>query len=367
MAFNRPSLTTIIDRIKGDLKSGLSLTTILRRSFLDIMAKAYGAAVHTLFGFLDNIFKQFFPDTATGSFLLRWATIYGIARLDATFTELVIDVVGTTGGTLPIDQVFQRADGVLYKVKAEIIVPATTTVQATIVAVDAGANPNLDDGSTVTLVSAIAGIESAALVDSTAIEGDDQETEEALRVRLLERIKQPPSGGKVTDYIAFAKTVVGVTRVWVIPDHLGEGTVAVFFVEDNESPIFPSPAKVQEVLEALLEQAPISADVFSIAPTETEINPIIALKPNTTEVQDAVIAELEDLLFRTAEVAGAANPDEVGIGGVFTGKIPLSQINEAISIATGETDHVLTFPTSDVQPPTGGLVTLGTPVFSTLA
>jgi len=66
-------------------------------------------------------------------------------------------------------------------------------------------------------------------------------------------------------------------------------------------------------------------------------------------------------------VRGAIDPDQVGLGVIFDGKIKISQINEAISIAAGEEDHVLTTPTGDVQPSQGGLVTLGTPVFSTLA
>ena len=50
MAFNRPTLSQIVERIKGDIKSGLGLTAILRRSFEDVSAKALGGASHTLHG-----------------------------------------------------------------------------------------------------------------------------------------------------------------------------------------------------------------------------------------------------------------------------------------------------------------------------
>jgi len=64
MAFTRPTLTQIIERIKSDYKSGLGLQTILRRSFLDIFAKAFGGASHTLHGHISfGIFEKFFPDT----------------------------------------------------------------------------------------------------------------------------------------------------------------------------------------------------------------------------------------------------------------------------------------------------------------
>ena len=79
-----------------------------------------------------------------------------------------------------------------------------------------------------------------------------------------------------------------------------------------------------------------------------------------------MIAELEDLIFREAEVRDAADPDQVGLGIQFDGIITLSKINEAISIAEGEEDHILNSPTINPQPPSGGLIILGTPTFSTL-
>jgi len=64
-------------------------------------------------------------------------------------------------------------------------------------------------------------------------------------------------------------------------------------------------------------------------------------------------------------VRGASDPEKVGLNVIFDGKILLSKINEAISIAKDEDDHkVLNF-TDDVRPLNdGGLVTLGTTVFS---
>lgn len=372
MAFTRPSLTQIIERIKGDFKSGLSLQTILRRSFLDVFAKAFGGASHTLHGHIDfGINKRFFPDTGDEETVIRWGTLYDLPRNEAQRAELTIDVVGTTGGTLAQGTVYVRSDGVEYSVKAEVIVPAATTVPATIVENElesVGASGNLDNGDTVSLQSAIAGIESEATVTATELEGEDLEDIDLYRDRVLERMQFPPSGGTVNDYISFAKTVAGVTRVFIIPNHLGEGTVGLFFVEDGNAPasIIPSPAKVDEVQEAVEVLKPISADLFVIAPTELEMNPEIQIKPNTTAVQDAVIDELNDLLAREAQVRDAVDPEQVGLGVQFDGKIKISQINEVISIADGEDDHILLSPLADVQPQVGGIVTLGTPIFSTL-
>jgi uncharacterized phage protein gp47/JayE len=71
----------------------------------------------------------------------------------------------------------------------------------------------------------------------------------------------------------------------------------------------------------------------------------IALTPNTQAVKDAVTAELADLHRR-----------EAAPGTIFL----LSHIKEAISIAAGETNHVLTVPSADITPATGAIPTLGT-------
>lgn len=370
MAFTRPTLQEIIDRIEKDFKVGLSLQAILKRSFLKVFAKVFGGASHTLHGHIDfSINKKFFPDTGDEKTVIRWGALYALPRREATFAELIIDVVGTTGGTLLVDQIYIRSDGAEYKVKDEVIVPAVTTVPATLVAAKAGFDFNLEDGDEVSLQSTVAGIESDSLVDSTVIEGEDLEDIEIYRVRVLNRLGFPPSGGTANDYIAFAQTVAGITRVWVLPGNRGQGTVDTTFVEDGNAPasIIPSPAKVAEVQLAVDNLKPITADHVSFAPIDDQLNPEIQLKPNTTAVQNAVISELNDLLAREAQVRGAIDPTLVGAGVTFDGKIKLSQINEAISIAKEEDDHVLLSPTSDEQPSQGGLVTLGTPVFSTLA
>ncbi len=368
MAFTRPTLQAIVERIKADFKSGLSLQAILRRSFLDVFSKAFGGASHTIHGAIDNaINKKFFPDTGDEATVLRWGKHYNLPRNPATFAKLSVEIAGTTGGTVVADTVYTRVDGFKYKLEADVTVGASPDTElGVLIAQEAGDAGNMADGETINLQSPVAGVDSAALVDSTIVEGEEQEELEDYRVRVLERMQRPPSGGTVTDFIAFAKTVTGVTRVWVLPDHLGEGTVAVTFVEDNEDPIIPSPAKVDEVEFAVTQLMPVNVDLTVFAPTTTPINPVIALKPNTVAVQQAVIAELADMLAREAQVRDASDPDQVGLGVQFTGKILLSKINEAISIAADEADHVLISPTGDVQPPTGGLVVLGTPTFQTL-
>ena len=70
----------------------------------------------------------------------------------------------------------------------------------------------------------------------------------------------------------------------------------------------------------------------------------IALTPSTAAVKSAVAAELADVLQREAYPGGT---------------ILLSHLREAISVAAGETNNVLTAPTADVTHSAGQMAVLG--------
>jgi uncharacterized phage protein gp47/JayE len=189
-------------------------------------------------------------------------------------------------------------------------------------------------------VTPIAGIDSDGTVaGSGLIGGTDAETDAALLVRLLARLQQPPTGGGPGDYVSWAKAVTGVTRAWQYPNRDGLGTVAVFFVRDGDytlkagdSGIIPSAGEVAAVQAYIDAVAPVTADVTVYPPTAVDLDMTINLLPNTSTVQDAVEAEIAAYLVREAEP------------GVT---LLISQMNEAVSIAPGETDHIITVPAAN--------------------
>lgn len=371
MSFTRPDLQSIIDRVKGDIRNALQITSILRRSTEEAFSVAIGGASHVLHGHMRFISQQLFPTTAIVQFLEKWAAVYAIQRNPKTFANLQLTGTGTDGSTIPALTVYQRDDGFTYETDAGVTIAGGVYTVA-VTALAAGATGNLDDGEGVTLVSPISGVNSGALVDSTNTEAEDEETDDSLRARVLARIRTPPSGGTVTDYLTYALEVPGVTRAWVLPNHnsagfFGEGGVAVSFVEDGESPIIPSAAKVTEVQTSVDLQKPVTADAVVFAPVANTIPMTINLKPNTALVRAAVTAELEDLFAREGQVAGAVDPDLIAAAVTFDGGLSLSKINEAISVAAGEQDHVLVTPAANVVSSTGQIIILGTLTFGTLA
>lgn len=358
MAFTRPTLPELITRVEGDLKAGLGITTILRRSFLGVLARALAGLSHLLFGFLKYIEQEAFPDTASAENLDRWGSIWGVYRKTATFAEFTATVTGSIGTIIPAGRIFKRIDGVEFSTVAEVTLAGTSGV-ISLVSSLSGKNNEVSIGDVLTILSPIAGLDSSATVLAITIEPEDSEDDDLFRARLLDRIRQPPSGGAANDYIQWALAVPGITRAWVGPQALGPGTVVVYVVSDDEDPITPSPAKITEVFNYIEELRPVTANLTVVAPVLLPLNMTIELKPNTSAVQAAIIAELNDLITRESALAGSYKSPGV----LNTGKILLSRINESISIALGEEDHNITLingaAPGDITPATGELIVLG--------
>jgi uncharacterized phage protein gp47/JayE len=195
-----------------------------------------------------------------------------------------------------------------------------------------------------TLTTPINGVVAIGAVVSVA-NGYDAETDNALRARFLNRIQNPPQGGAKSDYVTWALQVAGVTRAWCYPQELGSGTVTVRFVRDGDVGIFPNSGAVTTVQDYINALRPVTATLTVVSPIAAPLNFALSVTPNTTAVQNAVIAELNSLLTREA---------------VPGGTIPLAHIRTAIGVAAGETNYVLTSPAADVVNATGYMTSLGT-------
>lgn len=349
MPFARPTLKTLIDRAIAEINARLpDADARLPFSNLNVLSYVMGAVAHGLYGFLDWIAKQVFPDTAEAEYLQRWATIWGVTRKSAAPATGSVTLTGATGVVVPTGTLLQRADGQQYQTTADATLVGGT-VNATVVAVTAGKASSCDAGVSLSLVSPVVGVNAAGTVAAGGLTGgSDEEADADLRDRLLSRIQQPPHGGSSNDYVTWALENSGVTRAWVYPGELGNGTVTVRFVRDNDgtaATIIPDATEVAAVQAYIDARRPVTAQVTAVAPVSVPLNfQIQGLTPNTAAVQAAVQAELQDLLIREATPGGT---------------ILLSHIRAAISAAVGETDYVLVSPAANVTNTTGNMSTMG--------
>jgi len=353
VSFTRPNLPTIIERIAADIDARLpGADARLAFSNLNVLAYAQAGAVHGLYGYLEYLSRQLFPDTAEAEYLERWSSIWAVVRKAAAPATGSVNLTGTTGAVVPLGTLLQRADGRQYQSTAEVVL-SSGAGGAPVVAVLAGLAGCAVAGVGLSLVSPIVGVASGAVVGTGGLTGgSDAESDAALRERLLAHIAAPPQGGAASDYVLWALQVSGVTRAWVYPQELGVGTVTVRFVRDGDvdgggpgDALIPDASEVAAVQEHLNNRRPVTAAVTVVAPVAAPLNFVIAgLTPANSAVQAAVALELQDLLLRES---------------VPGGTLLLSHIRAAISGATGEVDFVLTSPTANVVNTTGRMSTMG--------
>jgi uncharacterized phage protein gp47/JayE len=344
MAFVRPLLPVLVERIQQDLVSRLGLEApILRVAFARILAKVVAGAAHMLHGHLEFLSKQIFPDKAERDYLIRWGALFGLSLTPAEYATGNAACTGTNGKIIPAGAIVRRADGAEYTVDDEVTIAGGTATVA-LTAVVAGEDGNCDAGAELSFESPIDGVGSTVTVDADEIGGGtDEETIEAFRTRVLERMQSAPHGGNAADYVAWAKEVPGVTRAWCFPNENGPGTVVVRFVRDNDAPgsIIPSSGEVAAVLAHIVgtapwyldRLAPVTAVVSVAAPTPRQLDFDLTLEPNTEATRAAVTASLEALLLRIARPGGT---------------IPLSQIQIAVGTSDGVSDFTINSPSADV-------------------
>jgi uncharacterized phage protein gp47/JayE len=348
--FARPTLSELISRVRGDIRGRLEIENpLLRRAMADALGAVWGGAVHTLHGFLEWLSRQFFGDTAEEEALYRRAEMHGITPTPATFASGTVTATGTNGEAIPIDTIIRLDDEVSYRVTAgQVIAGGVATVPIT--AVLAGSASNVPATTELTFESPLAGVDATVTVDADIENGEDEETVEEVRDNYLSRLREPPEGGADHDYVAWAKSVAGVTRAWAYENELGLGTVVVRFVCDNDEDIFPDVGTIAAVQAKFDEERPMCAVPTAAAPTPLEVDFELTVTPDTAEVRAAVEAELADLLEREGEAGD----------GDGRGTILLSKIRTAIGIADGVEDYTLTVPAADVVPAVGELPVLGT-------
>ena len=331
MPFERPSLQELIARIQADMDSRLDGQPWLRRRLLAILARMEGGVAHGLYGYLDWLARQIMPDTAETEHLERWASIWGITRRAATQAAGYAAFSGEDDAAIPTGTEVQSPSGQIYVTLADAWIE-DGTARAAIEAVEAGPDGNASDATPLQLSIPVAGVQARAAASG-------------LRTRLLSRIRTLPSGGAARDYVTWTLEVAGVTRAWCYPGEMGRGSVTVrFMMDDAYENGIPQPEDVQRVADHLDGLRPVTADVYVVAPVPEPVNLDLRISPDNPRLR-VVVAEAVWAVLRRDAVPG--------------GTVVISRLNEAISGAEGEEDHVLLSPTQNIQIPTGKIAVPG--------
>jgi uncharacterized phage protein gp47/JayE len=351
MALTRPTLNELVARIQADFVSRLALTgPVRRRSIVYVLSRVLAGAVHMLYGAIEYLSRQLFADQSDAEYLEREAGCYGVARLAPTYATALIAVTGSPGSEVPAGALLQSASGGYeYRVDVGGTIPGGGSMSLATTAVLFGAAPSTSVGASLTFESPVAGAQAQVFV-SACIDGTDREPLEDFRQRFLERkALRGGNGGSIADYIAWAKEVAGVTRVWVAPQGVGPGSVLVRFARDNDpGTVIPDAAEVAAVQAHLNVVKPATCALVQVmAPIENLQYPSIHINPDTPAIRAAVIVSIQAMLYRRMTPVGG-------------GTLYISWWQTAVGDAAGVDTFAMVYPTIDTAYGDGQLLRLGT-------
>lgn len=302
MPWITPTLRQTRELVRGEITSKLAGASFIGNSVLRVMSDTTAGMTHLVLRFINWLALQLLPDTAETEWLDRhgdiWLTNsdFTTGRKVATLAEGKATMTGIVNTVVPLGTRME-SDTTKY----ETIQPITIGITATEVlvrAIDAGVAGNLNPGDRIALSDPIHGVDNAVII-VTMLGGVDQETDDELRVRVLERIREPPMGGDSEDYVAWALAVPGVTRAWSAPLEMGMGTVTVRFMCDDlrktDDPLtdgFPLDTDIRAVQKYLDFKRPVAVkDFFVVSPIPEPIDFALA---NLSEFDASTIQNIYD-------------------------------------------------------------------------
>lgn len=374
--FPVPSLEDLVTQAKSDLASIDGVDQVLPVGVAPVLALIFAKMAAGQYAYLAKFPNRcLIPTLTVAPYLDRICSGVGISREPAMqASDGTVAVSGAAG--IPIASGTQLAatinsTQIIVQTTQTATIPAgSTSINIPVSAVTAGSIGNLAAGTQVNLLTAVAGINGVATISTALSGGEDAETDGSLQIRLGERLAVTPQGGAPADFVDWAMSVSGVTRVWVYPTQFGLGTVAVTFMMDGRANPVPQVGDVADVQAAIVAAAPCppgaeAYTAFACAPLAVPVA-IAGLVPavgfTVAQAQASVVAAVAALNYVTTP--GGLGWDSTQKGFVTGGTLKLNKIYAAISNAAGVDSFDLTSPISDIVVGFGQITQLETTSFS---
>lgn len=256
-----------------------------------------------------EVLRRGFAQTTFGAYLDLRAEEHGLTRRPAVAATGAVLFTGAPGTVIPAGTRVSTAStstspAVAFRTTEAAIIPESGSVEVRIQSETPGTSGNVAAGTIRFLAATIPGITSVTNAEPTT-GGADQESDESLRARLLQKVRSPSASGNKADYVRWAMEVPGVGGVSVVPVRDGPGTVSVAIIDTQKQPA--SPELVAAVQNHIAPDgplggglAPIGADVRVEAATAVLINVSATLTfaegYNPDSVRSAVIENIRSYL-----------------------------------------------------------------------
>jgi uncharacterized phage protein gp47/JayE len=327
VSYTRPTFDELLARIQVDLEL---VPAVIREP----LAAAWSRACHGQYGYLSWINLQCSPLTCDLDRLYEWASLYAVARLDATQAVGAALATGADGSQVLVDTLFRGANGLDYAAR-EAVTVVDGVARVPVRCTTRGPAGNLSSGQELTLVDPIIGMANAATVTTGGIAGGaDVELLDDWRMRVADEwqatVVRGGRGGRARS------AHPSVTGALVQLHALGLGTVLVRPLCGNLVNRMPTQAVLDAVAAFIEERAPFGAEPHVAMPILQPVGIHLHLPPavDSIAVRTAIGAALFSLVARKMAEAAVLTPTEIdsAVGNVtsqFVRVLPLVDIAAA--------------------------------------
>lgn len=317
----------------------------------DLAARLYAAAaqIQGLYHQTQWLLEQSFPQTAQGIYLDRHAQLRGVRRGVAACAEgtLRFGVPAAVESDLSIaaGTVCMTGTGIRFETVTDAVLKAGASyVDVPAAAVEPGRSGNVAAG-TITIMAAMPVGIKACTNPAAFGGGDDEESDEALRERLLDTYRRLPNGANAAYYEQTALSFAGVAAASAVARPQGVGSVDLYVATDAG---LPDEALLREIDAFLQEKREISVNLRVRAPDTAPFNISVALQPTA------------GVSFETARADA-----EAALRGAFTGAllgktVTLAYLGNLLYNLDSVQNYRITEPKADLAASPTTLPVLGT-------
>lgn len=297
-----------------------------------------------------RIADEMMVDTAQ-DWLYRHGNLWGVPQVQPSAAAGSVLVSANTAIVIPAGAALS-VGGAQYTVSAATAIPGTSVLtELPIVAVTKGSAGDLATSTVLTFTNPIAGlVAQTAVADSNGITGgEDLESPDSWRGRIIKRIQNRGTGGSAADYVNWVQDVIPTAMVQVTCPGLNVVVIAVAIPVTGGIPRVPTVTELAELQAYITDLArkPLTAQVNVIAATLTPVPITLHEIPNTVAIQTGATSAILQFFNLVAVIGGG---------------IAMSALDAAISAGSGETAHDRTAPAADIAGVTNVLLVPALPV-----
>ena len=307
-------------------------------SDLAVRFYAVAAQIYSLYVQGEWTRRQCFPQTAQGDYLDKHAFLRGVARRQAAKAEgtvrFAVDQAQESPVEIPAGTVCMTAGGVRFiTTQAAEVKKGNLYADVPVEAAQGGTAGNVDAGAIVYM--SVPPVRIAACVNTEPTTGGtDDETDEELRVRVLETYHRLANGANSAFYEQAAMSFDEVAAVTVIPRSRGVGTVDVIPASLSGMPGQELLDKLQAHFDKVRE---IAVDVSVYAPTPRTVDLALELWPQAGRDFDQVAQAVRETLMAWFTGERLGDP------------LPRARLTSLAFAVDGVENVVLTQPAADLN------------------